>query len=147
MACRLAGAKPLSAPMLEYCQLDPWEQISAKPQSKFIHFQSRNVVSKITLLISWSHLPWDNESNPCCLAVGVALPCLLCLFCLTWIQGGGHNSQHCCGTGYNKQFIRCYRKTSSISRTKSQSLNVSCSLLQVSSLNPLKPGVKLIMKM
>ena len=49
-------------------------------------------------------------------------------------------------------FLRCYttwkyRKTSSISRTKSQSLNVSCILLQVSSLNPLKPGVKLIMKM
>ena len=40
-----------------------------------------------------------------------------------------------------------YCKTSSISRTKSQSLNVSCILLQVSLLNPLKPGVKLIMKM
>ena len=26
MACRLAGAKPLSESMLEYCQLDPWEQ-------------------------------------------------------------------------------------------------------------------------
>ena len=25
MACRLVGAKPLSEPMLEYCQLDPWE--------------------------------------------------------------------------------------------------------------------------
>ena len=40
-----------------------------------------------------------------------------------------------------------YRKTSSISRTKFQSLNVSCVLLQLSSLNPLKPGVKLRMKM
>ena len=40
-----------------------------------------------------------------------------------------------------------YRKTSSISRTKSQSLNDSCILLQLSSLNPLKPGVKLRMKM
>ena len=40
-----------------------------------------------------------------------------------------------------------YRKTSSISRTKSQSLNVSCILLQLPSLNPLKPGVKLTMKM
>ena len=40
-----------------------------------------------------------------------------------------------------------YRKTSSISRTKSQNLNVSCILLQLSSLNPLKPGVKLRMKM
>ena len=40
-----------------------------------------------------------------------------------------------------------YRKTSSISHTKSQSLNVSRILLQLSSLNPLKPGVKLRMKM
>ena len=40
-----------------------------------------------------------------------------------------------------------YRKTSSISRTKSQNLNVSCILLQLSLLNPLKPGVKLRMKM
>ena len=40
-----------------------------------------------------------------------------------------------------------YRETSSISRTKSQKLNASCILLQLSSLNPLKPGVKLRMKM
>ena len=40
-----------------------------------------------------------------------------------------------------------YRKTSSISRTKFQNLNVSCILLQLSSLNSLKPGVKLRMKM
>ena len=50
--------------------------------------------------------------------------------------------------------IRCrhltganYHKTSSISRTKFQNLNVSCILMQLSSLNSLKPGVKLIMKM
>ena len=40
-----------------------------------------------------------------------------------------------------------YRKTSSISRTKSQSLNVSCILAQLSSFNPLKPAVELRMKM
>ena len=40
-----------------------------------------------------------------------------------------------------------YRKTSSISRTKFPNLNVPCILLQLSSLNPLKPGVKLRMKM
>ena len=28
MTCRLFGAKSLSAPMLGYCQLDPWEQTS-----------------------------------------------------------------------------------------------------------------------
>ena len=38
-----------------------------------------------------------------------------------------------------------YGKTSIISRTKSQYLNVSCILLQLSSLNQLKPGVKLRM--
>ena len=40
-----------------------------------------------------------------------------------------------------------YCKTSSISRTKSQNLNVSCLLLQWPLPNPLKPGVKLRMKM
>ena len=40
-----------------------------------------------------------------------------------------------------------YRKTSNISRTKSPNLNVFCILLQLSSPNPLKPGVKLRMKM
>ena len=40
-----------------------------------------------------------------------------------------------------------YRKTSSISRTKFQNLNVSCIIMQLSSFNSLKPGVKLIMKM
>ena len=30
MACRLFGAKPLSQPMLRYCQLDPWEQTLVK---------------------------------------------------------------------------------------------------------------------
>ena len=30
MACRLFDAKPLSKPMLEDCQLDPWEQMSVK---------------------------------------------------------------------------------------------------------------------
>ena len=40
-----------------------------------------------------------------------------------------------------------YRKASGVSPTKSQNLNVSCILLQLSSPNPLKPGVKLRMKM
>ena len=39
-----------------------------------------------------------------------------------------------------------YRKTSSINRTKSQTLNVSCILLQLSSRFPLKPDVKLRIK-
>ena len=45
------------------------------------------------------------------------------------------------------QWTSNYHKTSSISRTKSQILNVSCVPLPLSSLNPLKPCVKLRMKM
>ena len=56
-------------------------------------------------------------------------------------------SQQYCLTGTINDFNDAYRKTSSISRTKSQSLNVPCILAQLSSLNPLKPGVKLRMKM
>ena len=40
-----------------------------------------------------------------------------------------------------------YRKVSNIRRTKSQNLNASRLILQLSLPNPLKPGVKLRMKM
>ena len=40
-----------------------------------------------------------------------------------------------------------YHKTPSISRTKSQNLNVSCLIMQLSLLNQLKPCVKSRMKM
>ena len=49
--------------------------------------------------------------------------------------------------GHVKHGESHYRKTSSISRTKSQNLNASCIVLRLSSLNPLKPGVKLRTKM
>ena len=48
---------------------------------------------------------------------------------------------------YSFQLQLSYRKTSSISCTKSQNLNASCIVLRLSSLNPLKPGVKLRTKM
>ena len=44
MACRLFGAKPLPEPMLAYCQLDSWEQISVKFESEFHHFHSRKCI-------------------------------------------------------------------------------------------------------
>ena len=66
MACRLAGAKPLSEPILEYCQLDPWEQTSVKYQSKFIHFHSRkciwNVVWKMAAILPRPQ--WVNSAQP-----------------------------------------------------------------------------------
>ena len=44
MACRLFGAKPLPEPMLAYCQLDSWEQISVKFESEFYRFDSRKCI-------------------------------------------------------------------------------------------------------
>ena len=52
-----------------------------------------------------------------------------------------------CHYAYDYGHYDDYRKTFSTSHTKSQNLNVSCILLQVSSPKPLKPGVKLGMKM
>ena len=44
MACRLVSAKALPEPMLPYCQLDSWEQISVKFESEFYHFHSRKCI-------------------------------------------------------------------------------------------------------
>ena len=56
MACRLAGTKPLSEPMLEYCQLDHWEQTSVKFKSQFNQFVGEiafeNVVCEVAAILS-----------------------------------------------------------------------------------------------
>ena len=57
MACRLFGAKPLHAPMLGYLQLDPWEQILVKLESKFYHFHSRKFIWKCHLPILRPYFP------------------------------------------------------------------------------------------
>ena len=44
MACRLFGAKPLPEPMMAYCQLDSWEQSSAKFESELYDFHSRKCI-------------------------------------------------------------------------------------------------------
>ena len=49
MACRLFGAKPLSKPMLGYCQLDHWEQTSVKFWSKYKTFHSWKSIWKYHL--------------------------------------------------------------------------------------------------
>ena len=46
MACRLLGAKPLSKPMVTYCQLDLREQTSVKFESKYKTFHSRKCIWK-----------------------------------------------------------------------------------------------------
>ena len=51
MACSLISESPLSKPMLLYCQLDPWEQISLKFELKSQHFHSRKCIWKCCLQI------------------------------------------------------------------------------------------------
>ena len=76
MACRLFGAKPLPEPMLAYCQMDTWEQISMEFESKFYHFYLKNafeiVVSEMAAILSradelHSQDPMDSETQ----AIGV----------------------------------------------------------------------------
>ena len=50
MTCHLVGAKPLSEPMLEYCLLDHWEQISINHPA----ITSMNVEFSLRLWISLS---------------------------------------------------------------------------------------------
>ena len=58
-ACRLFGVKPLHGPMLPYCQLNPWVQISLKFKAKFelYHFHSRKFIWKCRLPI-WRPFCW-----------------------------------------------------------------------------------------
>ena len=61
MACRLLGAKPLHEPLLVYCQLDSWEQISVKFKSEFYHFHSWKSIWKCRLPKWWPFCPAGDE--------------------------------------------------------------------------------------
>ena len=57
MVCRLFGAKPLPEPILAYCQLDPWGQITVKFESEFYHFHSRKCIWRMAAILFWER--WD----------------------------------------------------------------------------------------
>ena len=55
-ACRLDGAKPLSEPMLEFCELDPWVQTAVKFESRKKSFHEENAfenVCEMETIMSW----------------------------------------------------------------------------------------------
>ena len=66
MACRLFGAKPLSKPMLPYCQLDPTEHISMEFYSKvFIQGNAlENVVCEMAAILPWPQ--WQYTTDHIC---------------------------------------------------------------------------------
>ena len=61
MACRLFGTKPLPEPMMTYCQLDSWEQISVKSESELYHFHSIKCIWKCCLPYWWPFCPGGND--------------------------------------------------------------------------------------
>ena len=63
VACHVFGAKPLPEPMLAYCQLVCWEQISVKFESEFSHFHSRKCIWNYHLPIYQPFCPggWVNS--------------------------------------------------------------------------------------
>ena len=66
MACRLVGAKPLSEPMMEYCQFYPQEQTSVKYQSKQA-FSFKKMHLKMLF----------GKCRPFCLILNVLMTCVL----------------------------------------------------------------------
>ena len=61
MAWRLFGVKPLSKPMLGYCQLDPLgtnlSEILIKKQKLFIHeIASENIVCEMVAILSMGEM-------------------------------------------------------------------------------------------
>ena len=63
MACRLDGAKLLSEPMLEYCQLDPWEQTSVNFFIAIATFSFNKMYLKMS----------SGKWRPFCLALNVLI--------------------------------------------------------------------------
>ena len=54
MVCRLFGTKPLSEPILDYCQLDPCEHISVKiKKKKYNNFHWRKWIWNCHLQTNW----------------------------------------------------------------------------------------------
>ena len=61
MPCCLFGAKPLTEPILNYCQLHPWEQTSVKFDWQYKTFHSRKCIW-ICHLWNGGHFVWGDMS-------------------------------------------------------------------------------------
>ena len=63
MACRPFDAKPLSEPLTDYFEQDPWEQISWKCEPKYEDFHSRKCI--------WKYLQICNNLNVLSCEIGL----------------------------------------------------------------------------
>ena len=79
-ACRLFGAQLLPEPMLAYCHLDSWEQISVKFELEIYHFNSRKCISNCRLPKWRPFCPRGDELISRCLPpvdVGSSVPVIV----------------------------------------------------------------------
>ena len=66
MACRMIGAKQLSEPMLEYCQLDHKDNLQWNCKWKSYIFIQENTFENVVCKISaiWPRLQYINTTRP-----------------------------------------------------------------------------------
>ena len=134
-------------PLYKWCECDisGWivlrfgTHIGSDSVLSWLNFQGHESKVKFTDWLWYKWYAWLRIQGISVALIGSAFSLQ---FCMNGVFLMGHTVGH-----ITQQAFRNYRKTSSISRTKSQNLNVSRIPLQLSSLNPLKPGVKLRMKM
>ena len=117
--------------------------ISLKISLKFVAKVRINNIPALVQIMAWRRLGDKPLSEPMMVS-------LLTHICVTRPQWVNHDVTHIHigDVKSNKLLFKSiYRKTSDISRPQSKNLNVSRIVLQLSSPNPLKPGVKSGMKM
>ena len=119
--CGVYGAKPLSDPMLHNWQLDPWTQSSVKFIQIFSFMKKHLKISSA----KWRPFCPDGDN-------------------LNHVSESGPYMD-VIGRYQTSKFFYC--QISNMSRTKPQNLHVPIPALQLSLLNPVKPGVKSRMKM
>ena len=90
MACRLFGAKPLSKPLLGYCQLDPEEQTSVKSyqNSKFFvqENSSENIVCEMVVILSMISKPQTRCSHVFAYCMYSRMPWVSYCILLLWMR-------------------------------------------------------------
>ena len=89
MACRLFSAKPLPKPMLAYCQLDAWKQISVKSNRNYIIFIQKDAFEIVVVYsrfetaenVSWNELSFRRDINN----IAMQICGVLGFFCFVFI--------------------------------------------------------------
>ena len=145
MTCRLFGAKRLPEPMMTYHQLDHNSKLNNSQENEY-----QNVVYKMATILSRPHcihghvLPYRFAIRRSWTTFAGTVRCRYNAVIFFFSQMLKKTSSP---VRAKYGVLLSYRKISNIRRTKSPNLDVSRIVVQLSSPNPMKPGVKSRMKM